>query len=145
MPHEKIHRAGLFPYRVDPKTNEVEMLFMIPINEAYGGSQPQAAKGRIEEGETALQAAVREAQEEVGLFKGCIIGEVQELGVFLGRTTFYVAKVNHDALFGLPGDETADTMWMTTEQFTVRGRPLHVPVVKAAYRKICRLEGIASE
>lgn len=140
MIREKVYRAGMIVYRVNGST-EIEMLFMRPSDPEYGTDTMQIPKGRVEDGESNEHAAVREAQEEVGLFKGSIIKGPEELGTFLGRTEVYVCKVKHDALFGAPDFETAETQWMQLEQFISEGRTLHIPIVQAAHRKICMMEG----
>lgn len=140
MIREKVYRAGMIVYRLN-EHNDVEMLFMRPSDPEYGTDTLQVPKGRVEEGETFEQAAIREAQEEVGLFRGAIIKGPEDLGNFLGRTQVYVCKVKPDALFGEPDFETAETRWLTLEQFIDEGRQLHRPIVQAAYRKICKMEG----
>jgi 8-oxo-dGTP pyrophosphatase MutT (NUDIX family) len=134
-----IFRAGLIPYTVD-QNNVVHMMFMRPSNPDFGGDKYQIAKGKVEEGETHLAAALREAKEEIGLFIGNVI-KTDEVGQFMGRTTVYVCKVKDNSMFGEPSFETAATQWMTLEEFMSLGRELHKPVVKAAYRTIEKLEG----
>lgn len=141
MIREKVYRAGMIVYRIN-ESNGVEMLFMRPSDPEYGTDTLQVPKGRVEDGESFEQAALREAQEEVGLFKGSIIKGPENLGNFLGRTEVYVCKVKPDALFGEPDFETAETKWLTVEQFIEEGRSLHRPIVQAAYRKICKMEDL---
>lgn len=141
MPRKKIYRAGLICYYLT-KNNNIEMLFMEPSNPKFGTSAPQLAKGKIEENETAKQAAIREAQEEVGLKTDNIIGSVDQLGVFLGRTTMFVAQIKNKDDFGPTCDETGATCWLTYEQFKNEGRGLHKPVVKQAVFHIKNLHGI---
>lgn len=141
MIREKVYRAGMIVYRVNER-NDIEMLFMRPSDPEYGTDTLQVPKGRVEEGETFEQAAIREAQEEVGLFRGAIIKGPEYLGNFLGRTQVYICKVKSDALFGEPDFETAETRWLTLEQFVEEGRSLHRPIVQAAHRKICKMEGL---
>lgn len=142
MEKTKVYRAGMICYRVveEDQSDNIQMLFMRPSDPEFGGSDFQCCKGKVDPGETTLEAAVREAKEEVGLFKGCIVKGPVELGTFLGRTTFYVCKVKPDALFGEPSFETAETKWMTLEQFMAEGRSLHKPVVSAAHRLIKKME-----
>jgi 8-oxo-dGTP pyrophosphatase MutT (NUDIX family) len=141
MIREKVYRAGMIVYRIN-ETTGVEMLFMRPSDPEFGTDTLQVPKGRVEAGESNAAAALREAQEEVGLFKGAILKGPEELGTFLGRTEVYVCKVGPDALFGEPDFETAETKWLTLEQFIDEGRSLHRPIVQAAYRKICNMEGM---
>ncbi len=135
-----IYRAGTIPYVVENDT--VLMMFMKPSNPEFGGSEFQIAKGRVEDGEDTKVAALREAKEELGLFLSNI-HEAKEVGVFMGRTTLYVAKVKDRALFGEPSFETAETAWLTLDQFAQIGRNLHYPAVKVAHDKIVSMEGIA--
>lgn len=139
--HEKklVHRAGTIPYVVE--NGEVKMLFMRPSDPDFGGDRLQIAKGKIEDGETAMAAALREAKEEIGLFIGNVI-KTEEVGVFMGRTTVFVAKVKDRNMFGEPSFETSDVQWMTLAEFLDVGRDLHQPVVQAAYRTIQKLEGL---
>lgn len=140
----KIFRAGMIVYSVEDDYTSLlkscRMMFMLPSNTTYSGNYFQIPKGRIEDGETAKECALREAKEEVGLFIGNIISGPHEVGVFMGRTTIFVCKVRPDALFGEPSDETSDTRWMTLDEFEDEGRPLHVPVIQAVYRFIEKLE-----
>lgn len=135
-----VYRAGLIPYIVE--NNEVLMLFMTPNEDIaqFSTSNFQIAKGKVEpEDESTEAAALREGLEELGVFKGNII-RLTEVGVFMGRTTVFVAKVKDKDMFGLPSEETADTRWMTLEEFVEEGRLLHVPVVQACHRLIVKLE-----
>ena len=95
------------------------------------------AKGKIEEGETPEEGAFREAKEELGLFKpNC--SNIERLGEFLGRTTIFITQVNDATgkLFGKPHHETAETKWLTPDEFAHEGRDLHKPIVRAAVRAI---------
>lgn len=137
-----VYRAGTIPYIVED--GKVSMLFMRPSNPDFGGDALQIAKGKIEEGETEKEAALREAKEEIGLFIGNVV-LTEEVGTFMGRTTVFVAKIKSRDMFGEPSFETSETEWLTLEQFDSVGRDLHRPVVRAAHRKICKLEGIEAE
>lgn len=138
---KKVHRAGLIPYIVE--NGEIYMMFMKPTAEVaeWSGDNFQIAKGKIENDETAAIAAMREAQEELGLFRGNVI-LTEEVGVFMGRTTVFVSKVKDKNMFGLPSDETSDTCWMSEAEFLADGRALHQPVVQSAVRVIKRVENI---
>lgn len=152
---KKVYRAGLVPYIIN-QDKVIEMMFMVPSDPIYGGSlieqvvdgetklvlvsQPQIAKGKVEQDEHHSNTAVREAQEELGLFRGNILGEVHHVGQFLGRTDFHVCKIEAKDMFGEPSYETQEVLWMTLDQFMEDGRPLHKPVVQAAHRLICKIE-----
>lgn len=134
---KKIYRAGIIPFIVEE--DEIKMLFMKPSDPTYGGSSWQIGKGKVEDGESSKDAAMREAKEELGFFSGNVDGEIVELGTFLGRTTVFVAQIKDKGMFGEPHFETKETKWMTAEEFQQSGRDLHKPVVKAAIRKIEKL------
>lgn len=134
-----VYRAGLIPYVVEE--NKVHMMFMRPSDPDFGGDKYQIAKGKVEEGESHLDAALREAKEEIGLFIGNVI-KTEEVGQFMGRTTVFVSKIKDTSMFGEPSFETAGTKWMTLEQFVEQGRELHKPVVKAAHRQILKMENL---
>ena len=134
---KKIVRAGVIPYYM--KDEEPVMLFMKPSKAKYGGDVFQIAKGKVEEGESIKEGGLREAKEELGLFEGNI-SDLYELGTFMGRTTVYIAKIKDPDMFGLPGEETGDTKWMTKDEFLSEGRDLHKPVIKAAARLIEKKE-----
>ena len=135
-----VYRAGTIPYIIED--GQVLMMFMKPSDPEYVGDTFQIAKGKIEEGEDTQTAGLREAKEELGLFIGNVTN-VEELGQFMGRTTVYIARVKTRDLFGEPGFETGSVAWMTIEQFCQVGRDLHRPVVREAYRRICKNEGIS--
>lgn len=136
---KKIFRAGLIPYYINSHDNSINMLFMQPSDPKFGGGDKfQCCKGKIEEGETELEAAKREAQEEVGLFVPNLKDEPHNLGVFLGRTTIFIAEIKDKDMFGDHDSETAETKWMSPEEFNKSGRDLHRPIVKAAKRWITK-------
>ena len=139
MSRKKIHRSGVLPYVIED--DEIQILFMKPSDPQFGGDVYQMAKGKHEEGETAEEAGLREAGEELGLFEGNVESK-HNLGVFLGRTTVLVCKIKDKDMFGDPHFETASTKWMTPEEFQKEGRDLHKPVVKAAVRHIKKAEGL---
>jgi 8-oxo-dGTP pyrophosphatase MutT (NUDIX family) len=137
----KVFRAGLIPYIIED--GEIHMMFMKPAPEVAEWSTDtfQIAKGKMEDDESAMDAAIREAHEELGLFRGNII-LTEEIGVFMGRTTVFVSKVKDKDMFGLPSDETSDTCWMTEAEFMEHGRDLHKPVVQASCRQIRKTEDL---
>ncbi len=137
MGKKKVERSGVLPYYIED--GDIKIMFMKPSNAKYGGAEFQMAKGKHEPGESAKEAGMREANEELGLFKGNV-EHTKNLGVFLGRTTVFVCKIKDPDMFGDCCDETDETKWMTPEEFQKEGRDLHKPVIKAAVRYIKKKE-----
>ncbi len=137
MTKEIIYRAGVIPYYITD--GEIKMLFMKPSKKKFGGSEFQIAKGKQEDGESDEETAFREASEELGLFSGNV-SKRTDLGTFLGRTRVFLAKIDDPDKFGDPCDETGEVSWMTPNEFKESGRCIHRPVVKAAVRKIKKIE-----
>lgn len=136
MARKKIYRAGVIPFIQEGEN--ILMMFMKPSKPKYGGDTYQVAKGKQEEDESRRETALREASEELGLFKGNIL-QLESLGEWLGRTTFYIAHIKDKELFGDPHHETGNVKWMTLNDFMKEGRDLHKPVVKAAHRKMLKV------
>lgn len=128
---EKIYRAGMIPFHVD-ENGEIKMKFMVPSDQRFGTGDPQFAKGRIEKNENHEEAAMREAQEEIGL-KEDNVNWMYYLGIFLGRTHMYICEVDSKENFDTPHYETERTHWLTLEEFEEHGRELHRPVIREAY------------
>lgn len=136
MAKKKILRAGFIPYYIENKN--VYVMLMKPSDEKYGGDKFQLAKGRVESGETSLEAALREANEELGL-KYSNIEDISYLGTFLGYTDVYYGKVIDKNDFQETTYETGETAWMTVEEFLDKGRDLHKPLFKKFYLTIIEL------
>jgi len=136
-----IFRAGIIPYYKDEKTQQIVMMFMRPSDPKFGGDRLQIAKGKIDPGEATLAAALREGNEELGL-REKNISHLELLGQYLGRTSVFVCKVRttDPALFDSPMFETGETKWLTLDEFLEQGKDLHFPIVKAAIRKITKIE-----
>lgn len=135
-----IFRAGIIPYIIDEK-NTIKMMFMKPSDPKFGTDYFQISKGHVEENESNETAALREGNEELGLFQGNI-AEMHNVGTFMGRTALYLAKIKDMAMFGDPCNETGEVAWLTPEEFYAVGRDLHKPVVMAAVRMIKEKENI---
>lgn len=135
---KKIFRAGLIPLYIDPNNiDNSKMMFMVPSDTLYGGSDPQIAKGQIENGESAEEAALREAGEELGLRNSNIV-RLFDCGSWLGRTHLFVAVVETDdpAQFDVPHFETRSVHWLTKAQFNESGRELHRSVVDNVFNLV---------
>jgi len=66
-------KAGGFPFYI--KSGTLYVCLFKSNNDYYGGEKPQMSKGHIDEGESPLDAALRECHEELGIE---IIGEVED-------------------------------------------------------------------
>jgi len=135
---KKQDRGGVIPYYI--KDDKIIMMFMQPSNPKFGGPSFQIAKGKVEKGESSQEGAFREAKEELGLF-GPNITEVDSLGRF-GTIHIYLAKIKNPDMFGDTTDETKATTWWTPEEFQSQGRSWQKPIVKAAARKIEKIENL---
>ena len=131
--HRKTPRAGFIPYFF--KNGEIHMMFMKPSDSKYGGNEFQIAKGRVEDGEHAKDAALREAGEELGLRSNNVVS-INHLGTFLGYTDIFYGPIKDMEDFGKTTFETSETTWMTPEEFFNTGRSIHIPIIKSLLRKV---------
>ena len=140
--YEKRARAGLIPYLRDAE-GVLKYLMMVSSDPKFGGPRPMISKGKIEDGETALEAAVREAEEELGFQMRNARGSMKL--VFEGRQELY-SGAYHLTVFGVEildrsdfekwCDETEYTEWMSLSEFKARGRKDHVKFLEALERMI---------
>ena len=123
-------RAGIIPFFRN-KNKELIMMFMMPSDEKYGGKTFQIAKGRIDDGENPLQAAIREGGEELGL-RPENIRWIKKCGVYLGNHHIFIAEVTTDdpLSYDTPHFETGKTAWLTEDEIVAVGRELHIPIIK---------------
>jgi ADP-ribose pyrophosphatase YjhB (NUDIX family) len=135
---KQMPRGGVIPYYIEDDST-IQMLFMKPSDEKYGGPKFQIAKGKLEQGETPEEGAFREAEEELGLFKPNVT-EKDDLGQF-GKIRIFIARIKDRDMFGEPNFETGEVKWMTPEQFQEEGREWQRPIIKAAVRLIEKKNG----
>ncbi len=142
--YEKRARAGLIPYMKD-EDGALRYLMMVSSDPRFGGPRPMISKGKIEPGETPLQAAIREAEEELGFKQRNVRGELRLIAderVTLHSGTYeltvYGVEIQDKYDFDKWCDETEYVLWLTFEEFRVRGRRDHVKFVQ-------RLEGEIGE
>jgi 8-oxo-dGTP pyrophosphatase MutT (NUDIX family) len=137
-------KAGIIPYVLNDD-GELFMAFMIPSDSKYGGDRPAIAKGRIDRGESPLEAAVREGEEELGLRRDNMLGDVMK--VWSGELTgldatyhfiVYAVEVKSIKQFDEPHYETKDVVWMTPYEFSKDGRTTQRHIVKTAVDKAMR-------
>lgn len=135
---KNVERGGVIPYYV--QDGEIYMMFMKPSDPKFGGKEYQIAKGKLEKGETPEEGAFREAKEELGLF-GPNVLNVNGLGKF-GKVHMFIAKIKDPNMFGDTTTETHSVVWWTPQQFQTEGRYWQKPIVKAAARKIRKIENL---
>ena len=135
--YEKRARAGLIPYMRN-EGGELQFLMMVSSNSKFGGPRPMISKGKIEKNESTLAAAVREAEEELGLHKRNIrkgtLKDLAEERVVLRsgayHLTVFACEIVDRYDFGKWCDETEYTVWMTLDEFREKGRKDHVKYVE---------------
>ena len=139
--YEKRARAGLIPFFKD--SIGIKYLMMVCSDPKFGGSRPMISKGKIEEGESTLEAALREAEEELGFKQRNCRGEI--IPIFDGRQELY-SGAYHLTVYGIEiqdrydfdkwCDETAYTEWHSLETFKERGRKDHIKFIEALESKV---------
>jgi 8-oxo-dGTP pyrophosphatase MutT (NUDIX family) len=136
LEYEKRARAGLIPYMRNEQGEPI-FLMMVSTNPKFGGPRPMLSKGKIEEGETAFQCAVREAEEELGLVQLNMVSTPRLLceervvlrsGAY--HLTVYAVEIRDRWNFEKWCDETEYTLWMTLDEFKREGRRDHVKYVE---------------
>jgi len=134
--YEKRPRAGLIPF-MKGEDGVLRYLMMVSSDPKFGGPRPMISKGKIEEGETPLECAFREAEEELGLKRRNTRGDVIKL--FEGRIELYSGaymlhvygiEIQDKYDFDKWCEETEYTTWMTLESFKQKGRRDHVRFVE---------------
>lgn len=139
--YEKRARAGMIPFVREQGV--LKYLMMVSSDPKFGGPRPMISKGKIEQGETELEAAFREAEEELGLIKWNTIGE--PIFIYSGRQelysgaydlTVYGIEILDRTNFGKWCDETLYTEWFDLELFKLNGRRDHVKFVEELERKV---------
>lgn len=128
----KEYKAGLIPYYEDDD-GDIVMLFMISSDPKFGGSRPMPSKGGVDKGETAKEAAIREAFEELGLEPsniehvkfvksesyGYVNIEQQQVDV---TVEWYYGRMKNPTQLVAHGYETSKVVRMTADEYAKRGR-----------------------
>lgn len=128
-----VRKAGLIPYVYE--NGEPVFMFMVPSDPNFGGTKPAIAKGNIDPGESVLDAAIREAEEELGLVRSNIIRNTLRL-VWTGHKgysmTVFMCEVYSKENFVEPHFETGETHWLTSKQFAEEGKAWQISIVSKA-------------
>lgn len=128
-------RAGLVPY-CRASNGQTVMAFFVPSDENYGGLAPQIAKGQIDEGETAREAAVREAFEELGLDDSLFVTEPELLFETHEGLSIFAVQISSMNFNHFPGYETSHVVFLTADQFQAIGRDWQRTFIKLLDNKI---------
>lgn len=134
--YEKRPRAGLIPF-MRGEDGVLRYLMMVSSDARFGGPRPMISKGKIEDGESKVTAAIREAEEELGFrlsnAKGDLV-EVADEHVRLQSGAYDLAVFGVEVVSKYDFDkwcyETEFTTWMTLESFKLKGRRDHVKYVE---------------
>lgn len=137
--NKPISKAGIIPIRI--VKNKVEMLFMRPNDPkgVWGGEIFQIAKGGIEDTENALNAAVREGREELGIVISDFLHVPQLIGTrpyFENELTVFGVIVNPKPKLQATTFETLDVKWLTPLKFAEIGRREQIWAVAEATKRI---------
>jgi len=131
------NKAGVIPF-IRHDDGSIQMMFMSPSDPSYGGPEPQIAKGGLDAGENAKEAAIREGEEELGLQQSNVVAiyalPVVTLTGFDATYTMavYAVEVKDQSSFGKPHYETGKIYWLTPEEFAARGRKTQKSLVAQA-------------
>lgn len=142
--YEKRSRAGLIPYLFE--NGVPKYLMMVSSDPKFGGPRPMISKGKIEEGETPYETAIREAEEELGLdrlnIKNGDVFLLAEEQVRLYSGTYFLSVYGCEILdrsfFHMWCDETSHILWMSLPEFREDGRRDHLKYVEMLEEKILR-------
>lgn len=139
------NKAGMIPYMFD-ENGKLRMLFMVSSDPKYGGPRPMISKGNIDEGEDDISAAIREANEELGLrttnmleMPWSFFSEQVKLSSSTYHLVLFACMIYsaNQKDFDAPHYETKYTKWMSLEEFQLTGRPDHKPIVEKLVKNIC--------
>lgn len=139
--YEKRARAGLIPFLRTPEG--LMYLLMVSSDPKFGGPRPMISKGKIEKGESPLEAAIREAEEELGFKRRNSRGPLIE--IFDGRQELY-SGAYHLSVYGVEiqdkydfdkwCEETEYVLWLSLEDFKIEGRRDHIKFLEALEEKV---------
>lgn len=131
-------RAGFIPYFFEDGVPK--FLFMTSSSAIHGSLLPSIAKGRVDDKETARQAGLREAEEELGLRKKNLINDTIKpvfVGTMRGRYesynfTVFMGEVKDKDDFGPHDSEVGSTHWLSVKEYAKHGLATHLPIVRKA-------------
>lgn len=130
---EKELRAGLLPYTI--KDQKFYFAFMIPSDPKYGGDKPQISKGHVDVGENFLQAAIREAKEELGYVHKSN-HRIKPVKGITGNIHWFYVKINSIDEFRNPGIETKKVVWLDIGQSFKKIRSWQRPILSKVFQEI---------
>ena len=107
-----------------------------------GGPDPGIIKGGADDGETPLQTAIREMEEEVGISHTLITSHTEIYSDKLkGLSTTYqmhvfACKLESKPKLALDTNEISKAVWMTYDDFSANGRKSQLHIVEKCIEKI---------
>ncbi len=140
-------KAGAIVYFKSEEATEI--LLMIPSNADFGGTKLQISKGNVDEGENTEEAAIREAEEEIGLKKSNIKKIKKYLTVQIQGYTekyemvLYLIEVTDKNDFGNPHFETKETAWITKNEIS-KTRQSQSDIITKAFNAIEKMNEFLS-
>ena len=132
---DEAKKAGLLPYYED-ESGKLWFCLMIPSDPSYGGTHPQIAKGNIDAGESAMETAIREGKEELGLpWKPHYKAIFATMNYPINNIKFYYVKADSKKLYK-HDYETGEVLWLKEEFVPKRIRDWQEPIFNNILRKI---------
>jgi 8-oxo-dGTP pyrophosphatase MutT (NUDIX family) len=135
----KLKRAYMIPVFVHQ--GNIYIMVMRPSDKKFGGTEYQIAKGRIDPGETSLEAAIRECEEELGLFLP--ENSAVSLGYYFNNTgeVFY-SIVDNSEYQTKPCHETIHTAWLSLSEFMLIGRGIQKHIIMNLGERLNIIENV---
>ena len=132
-------KSGLIPFSRN-ENGEYIYLMMVSSNPRFGGPDPMISKGENEPFESNIDAAIREAEEELGLktanLKLHTMFQVCSKKYKRYQLVVFAVEIIDKSNFGKFCYETSHTMWLTAKEFFKVGRADHREIIGTLEQKL---------